>query len=221
MKMRLIPTWEVFKYRVEDYINQADKLMTLENPLVEEYGFSGFFYKYYSWIFFCHCYLKYSFDDLNNEFAKSFYLSDSYHGFLIHADEVTQKMLGKALDDLRLKTEILRYILRLLSACDAIIRTKFIDVAIRSEYSIQEIKDLVLRKLYYLSDLVYYPWQTILKGNGIVISKEEGMQIIDDLQKRGFISVKYPDLLTVKISPNGQSFMENKKQMNLLEARIV
>jgi hypothetical protein len=219
--MRLIPKWEVFKYRVEEYINQADNLLNLDNSIMEEYGYSGFFYKYYSWIFFCHCYLKYSFDELNNEFAKSFYLSDSYHGFLIKINEVTPKLIEKALDELKVKTEKLRFILRLLSVCDAIIRPNFVDLAIRSKYSNQDIKDLFMRKLYYLSDNFYYPWQTVLNGNGIIISKEEGIQIVEDLQKRELIFVKYADLVTVKISPNGQKLVENKRKMNLLEARIV
>jgi hypothetical protein len=218
--MRLIPKWKVFKCKVEEYIKQADNLMDSEYSIIEDYGYSRFFYKYHSWIFFCHCYLKYSFDDLKNEFARSFYSSNSYKGFLVVMNEETPKQIEEALIELKVKSGKLRNILQLLSVCDTITQNQFVDTSVRSKYSSQDIEDLILDKLYFLSDFCYYPLQTILKGNGINLCKADEIQMVEDLQKRNLIHVIYSDLITVKISPDGQKLIENKRNFNLEETKL-
>lgn len=216
--MKILIKWKNFKIQMHKYLNSADEILILARNKSSNINYEEILHKVNAWSDSCHMYLKKSFDTVNNEFAQSFYAAKPYGSYIKTENKEKESKISHVFDELKTKRKQLDYIYRLLSVCDAIIQEDIVDAETRKIYSKKEIIDLILDKLYFLSDNVYYPIQTILRGNGIILSKpEELLNMVKAMEKEGYIRVIYSRIINVQLSYKGKEYIENKRHFNLIE----
>ena len=220
--MKLLQNWNIFKNKVEEFLREADNLILKECTIIQEDDASTILLEINVWIYKIYGYLKDSFDDSDNEFAQSFYFAKLHGLYLKTENTPSMQKIADAFEELKAKRKKLEYILRLLSVCDAIIQNDLIDLTTRSKFSQEEIMDLILDKLYYLQDNFYYPLQTILLGNGIVVDSSAKLTCITNaLEKRGYIWVIYSKVVKVQLSLDGRNHIDHKRHFESFETNKI
>ncbi len=212
--MELIIKWKAFKKAIEEAISEANDLLYFERESLSEVGANSLEKLINSWITKSEKILKTSFNVANNEFVIGFQSAKPYSSYLKPTENSAAK-LNNLLDELNTKKKTLEYYLELLSISDVIIQPKLVDTEIRGMYTRREVIDLVMDKLHHLYNQKYYPIQRILNGNAIKATKESVFEIVELLEKKGYIQVINNRTLLVQLSKKGKEYIDNKRNFEL------
>lgn len=209
--MRLLTDWKSFNQKINDFIEQADKIKQDFKTSNSNEDYVMLRHEVKAWQQKVDEYLSNSFDDKNNEFARG----------IRHPRQTKFNVGGRQKDDAQLvKDELdklynvkrnLEFYLKILSVSDAIIRPEEIDVDIRKEFTTEETLDLLLEKLYELYDDSYYPVSNILFGNAIELKRhDEERQLANRLDRLGYVNLQSAKYVYAQLTVEGKMYVENK-----------
>lgn len=215
--MKLTTKWNKFKSEILSLIEEADDLLYYERDNIKQNDCILLQKKIENWINESLNYLKKSFDSPQNEFAENFENAKANKVYFKNLKDNVIESLNGALDELNSKKKTLEYFIQILSVSDAIIQPNFIDLETRALYTQNEIKDLILDKLYYLYNHNYYPVHEIVKGNGIMTSRFAVNEILDELESKGLVRVINSAKVLVQLSLKGKEFIDNKRNFDFIE----
>lgn len=209
--MKITTKWNTFKTVIKNFIEEADDLLYFERENLRPDECKLLEKKTVKWAKSVEKYLQNSFDTSQNDFYLGFCAAKAYNSFMkINNANILEK-LNRALDELNTKKKTLQYFIELLSISDAIIQPRLIDLETRALYTQNEIKDLILDKLYHLYNHNYYPVHEIIKGNGIKTSKNVVNEILESLETKGYIRIINSRKVLVQLSLRGKVAIENKR----------
>ncbi|MCT4214976.1 hypothetical protein HZP46_05760 [Elizabethkingia anophelis] len=168
--MKLKISWEDFSKQIDDFVtegkafNDGNEINTLSGLEKLKSNIAEFNDR-------CYSFLNSSFDKEKNEYAIAFYNARApRYNFGNQQKDISQSK-KEALEDLQEKLKTLPYFKRILSISDAVIKPEMVELQNRSNYTTEQILDLILEKLYDLYDNSYHSISTILEGNGITLKR--------------------------------------------------
>jgi hypothetical protein len=216
--MELIGKWEDFRAQVAQYINEVDEFLLENETQNTQKGYVNILKYADAWIYKCYNYLKKAFNSANNEFAQSFYTAKQNSSYIKVGNKENRKLFSDLFEELKAKRKSLEHSLRLLAVSDAIIQPDKSNLMQRQSYSLDEIVELLLDKLYHLDDEFYYLLRTLLRGNGIEVENPDKLvSIAKLLEKKGYAKAIYIRSVKVQLSLEGRKFVEEKKHSLLYD----
>lgn len=119
--------------------------------------------------------------------------------------------------ELKNKTESLlknlRYYLKFLSASDAIIFPKTLELNDRNNFITEDKLNLILEKLYILYDTNYHSVSSILSANGITLNRHgEERELTKVLENRGLVNVISARDIQAQLTIQGKMYIEDKQK---------
>jgi hypothetical protein len=213
--MRLKIKWKYFNKQINEYIKEACNLLDVRPELCSHKSYDFILSESNSWINKCYNYLKNSFDVRENAYAEGFYNEKPYSFYLGGIKGQDHFEIKEVLENLSAKKTKLERSLRILSVCDAVIQPELIDLPTRESYSLMDVVDLLMDKLYFLSDNFYYPIHAILRGNGIRIRDyKEFPLLIQKYETEGFIGLINTSSICARLTPRGREIVEKKRRFD-------
>jgi hypothetical protein len=207
--MELKVNWDVFYSQINDYIKEAEGILSIKEDLYTLKSYEFIVSTTNSWINKCYAYLRNSINPQDNVYAERFYYEKPYSFYLNEFEQNKKDHLKEVFQNLSIKKNCLAYNIRLLSVCDMLIHPEAIDKKLRETFGIKDTIDLLFKKLLSLYDGTYYPIHAIIRGNGIKLkdNKEFSAQLIK-YEKEGFIRLISNSSICGQLTTKGKKLVE-------------
>lgn len=211
---QLAISWDEFSKQIDLLTSETDSILILQNSIKTEKDLNSIIGTMNEWIEKSYNFLKTSFNNQNNDFATSFYRARKERfrqpG---NDDSILHVKKKEVFEDFLEKLNTLKYNKKIIGISDAIINPEKLILSDRSEYTTDEILDLILEKLYALYDNHYHSIPMILEGNGIKERRSnEDREFAKLLEDYGYITTIYTRFPNAQLTLNGKIYVEEKKK---------
>lgn len=205
--MEIIGDYSSFKAKIEDFIAKGNQLEV--KSLETEDLFEAFAEEKKAWEKECFELLKNSFSgDNRNEFANDFLETQTFNlGFNLPLPQKAKNVKA----DLQEKVHNLHTQIKLLEISDAVINPALVKREKRDQWTVQQKKELLLRKLSQLNNGSYYDVEYILSANGVKIRNyDEPRELAKSLELYGFLKIMGTlSGVSACITVNGMDYLES------------
>ena len=212
--MKLKIKLEDFEQQIDNFVSEA-KSIKATNPLqMSEEDFETVKNKIKEWKNSCFQFLQNAFETEQgkySEYAIEFHNAGSGNHYQIAGGKKDFKRLQKEkLQDFDREIDTLEYIKRFVHISDAVVNPEIIKE--RTNFTAEQIVELLLDKLYHLYGNYEYRITDILKANGIMIKTyAEGVEYADILEEYGYVDRSNRSEI-VRLNVKGKSYIEQKSK---------
>lgn len=184
IKMEMTINYSLFKNEIEKFIAKGDEVLK-STPKTEE-ELTEFIKEKKAWENECFKYLLESFNgDDKEHFANDFLES---HSFNLGYDLPLNQKVKNSKEDLVQKIGNLHDQLKMIGTSDVFVNPELVKKENRDKFSVQQKKELLLRKLNELNDGRYYDVQYIFWSNGLKINNyDEPREIAKSLEQYDYL----------------------------------
>ena len=211
--MKLQIEWSDFKKQLETFIEQGLELYESNKRIKTQDELNDLETKYKSWDDETYNFLNSAFDEEQNEYAHGFYYAKSNRFQIPGKTKELPTLIKEKLEDIQIKTKTLRYYPKILGVCDAIIKSREVDLKSRRNLETDEILELLMEKLYELYDDHYHPVSAILAGNGIELGRYgEERELAKTLKNYGFVNFTNARDINAQLTIEGKRYVEEKRR---------
>lgn len=210
--MKLIINWDIFSNQIDDFLIKAEKISNKKNFIKDKNKLNSVKIEIKEWNNKCFGFLNKSFDSENNEFAEGFYYAKVIRSNLGNRQKPFAQIKKETFEELETKQKTLIYYKKILSISDSLIHPSD-ELPDRSSYSMDDILELILDKLYDLYDDLYYSIGMILEGNGITLKRHgEEEELAKKLENQGLVRLVYTLTVNAQLTVEGKNYVERKRK---------
>ncbi len=150
----------------------------------------------------------------NNEYSRDFKYANKNKFKFQSQKNSNQINLRELKQDLRNDIRYIDYNKNILSVSDLITNPSQVDLQLRTNYTSEDILELILEKLYELYDDNTYAVLPILEGNGIKLKKQrEEFDYVKLLENKGYVqSNNIGQIADAQLTMNGKLYIEEKRK---------
>lgn len=211
--MTLNITWEEFTSKVAEFLVQYEELERQLPPIKTDAELDALAERIKDWATIVKEFIENSFNPKNSDEGREFFYSSQQRFNIPNTKKYIDQRKKEVLEDFKSKKLFLNSMVRMYKTADAIVRPDKIDLEKRGKLTTTEKLELILEKLYDLSDGRYYDVAFILESNGVPIEHGEEREYVKTLENNGYVDAMHGRNVSASIKLHGKIFVEEKRKV--------
>lgn len=207
-------SWSDFKSGANNFIEQAQLISQKETNLKAEARLDEIKTEIKEWREGINAFLQSSFEPEQNYINRDVYYASKSRFNIGKTEKPFEQIKKEMFEDFNLKWLTLTHYLKFLEVCDIIVRPESTLTNERSNYTTEEILNLILNKLYDLYDDNTYPIKHLITGNGIPLKRShEERELARVLEDNGYIELGHGGEISAQITTTGRLYVEQQRKV--------